>query len=191
MKATFKFKDLYMFYSYCFLFFLSSYAKSISIKKSSVYFQLNLFSNFHLTTSVNFIYKSSFLRCNSLIDIAVVDYIDQYKRFGINYLFVSHIYNNIIQISFLTPFETILPSLTFFFNSAFWAEREVYDMFGLFFINNKDLRRLLTDYGFKGHPLQKNYPLIGYYEIFYFDSTKCVKLLPIEISQGLKSKYIY
>ena len=82
-------------------------------------------------------------------------------------------------------------SITSIFSGASWWEREIYDFFGIYFNNNKDLRRILTDYGFKGHPLRKDFPLCGYYELIYDDVNKIIKKTNIEFSPKFKSYYAY
>jgi NADH-quinone oxidoreductase subunit C len=118
-----------------------------------------------------------------LSDILVTDFPDHKQRFVLTYCLLSLKYNVRInvktQISELTP----VSSITGIFKSACWMEREIWDMNGIFFENHPDLRRLLTDYGFEGHPLRKDFPLSGYVELRYDDSQKRVIYEPIEMSQ--------
>ena len=107
-----------------------------------------------------------------LIDIAAVDYPDEEKRFELVYLFLSHEYNNRIKLLIKIQLNQIVNSITKIFPSANWMEREVFDMYGIKFKNHPDLRRILTDYGFKGHPLRKDFPLTGFNEVRYSEKEK-------------------
>jgi NADH:ubiquinone oxidoreductase subunit C len=121
-----------------------------------------------------------------LIDIAVVDFPQKKERFEIHYFFLSVLYN--ARISFVVSTNEFLPipSLSFIYNSAVWVEREVWDLFGIFFVGNKDLRRILTDYGFKGHPLKKDFPLTGYIELFYDEIQKRIIYGPVSLAQEFR-----
>lgn len=119
----------------------------------------------------------------SLIDIFVVDYPDADKRFVLVYCLLSLKYNTRVYIKMHINELTIVPSITNVYKSACWMEREVWDMNGIFFENHPDLRRLLTDYGFEGHPLRKDFPLSGYVEIRYDESQKRVLYESIEMAQ--------
>lgn len=119
-----------------------------------------------------FLKKHTMSRYEILIDIIAVDYPNKIKRFEINYQLLSLQFNNRINISTFITEKEYLTSVVSIYKAANWFEREVWDMFGIFFKNNNDLRRILTDYGFKGHPLRKDFPLIGYIEVFYNDLIK-------------------
>jgi NADH-quinone oxidoreductase subunit C len=118
-----------------------------------------------------------------LVDIAVVDFPNVNNRFCLNYCLLSVKYNTRIilktELNELTPID----SITKIHKSACWIEREVWDMFGIFFEKHPDLRRLLTDYGFNGYPLRKDFPLTGYLEMRYDDSQKRIVFEPIEMTQ--------
>jgi len=112
--------------------------------------------------------------------ISGVDYPEYPKRFEIVYDFLTLSYNSRIRVKTYVDEITSLPSLTVLFSCANWWEREIWDLFGVFFFNHKDLRRILTDYGFEGHPLRKDFPLTGYVEVRYDDQQKRVICEPIQ-----------
>ena len=118
-----------------------------------------------------------------LIDITVVDYPENSKRFKMVYLFLSHQFNQRIIISSLINENEVVPSLTKIFPSANWMEREVFDMYGVKFKDHPDLRRILTDYGFKGYPLRKDFPLTGHTEVRYSEDKKKVIYEPVKLDQ--------
>ena len=111
-------------------------------------------------------------RFRQLIDITVVDYPESIKRFKLVYLFLSHEFNKRIILSYFINENEIISSLTNVFPSANWMEREVFDMYGVSFKDHPDLRRILTDYGFEGHPLRKDFPLTGHTEVRYSEDKK-------------------
>ena len=121
-----------------------------------------------------------------LIDITVVDYPEKSERFKIVYLFLSHEYNQRLILKYFISENEIIPSLTSIFPSANWMEREVFDMYGVNFKDHPDLRRILTDYGFKGHPLRKDFPLTGHTEVRYDDLEKKVIYEPVKLSQEFR-----
>jgi len=119
----------------------------------------------------------------SLIDITAVDYPSKENRFEVVYILLSVQFNSRIRVKCITDEVTPVPSITSIFNSANWFEREVWDMYGIFFEDHSDLRRILTDYGFEGHPLRKDFPLSGFTEVRYDDSRKRVVSEPVELAQ--------
>jgi NADH dehydrogenase (ubiquinone) Fe-S protein 3 len=121
-----------------------------------------------------------------LVDVTAVDYPSRSLRFEIVYNLLSIQYNSRIRIKTCVNEITPISSVTSLYSSAGWWEREVWDMFGVFFSNHPDLRRILTDYGFQGHPLRKDFPLTGYVEVRYDDSEKRVITEPVEISQEFR-----
>uniref|UniRef100_U5YE79 NADH dehydrogenase [ubiquinone] iron-sulfur protein 3 n=1 Tax=Entransia fimbriata TaxID=130991 RepID=U5YE79_9VIRI len=122
-----------------------------------------------------------------LIDICGIDYPSNVsKRFTIVYNLLSVKYNTRIRIKTKVDEITSIVSVSDLFPSANWPEREVWDMFGVYFLNHPDLRRILTDYGFEGHPLRKDFPLSGYVEVRYDDSEKRVISEPIEMTQEFR-----
>jgi NADH/F420H2 dehydrogenase subunit C len=118
-----------------------------------------------------------------LIDILVIDYPEKDQRFSLIYCLLSVKYNVRIKVKVFLDELTPVPSITNIYKSACWMEREVWDMNGIFFENHPDLRRILTDYGFEGFPLRKDFPLSGYTEVRYDDSQKRVVSESIEMSQ--------
>ena len=133
------------------------------------------------------------LKYNSLahfeqnIEIVAADVPTYSFRFKVIYVLRSLLYNSVITISFTTN-ETDLKvySINYLYQSSTWLEREVWDMFGIKFNNNLDLRRILTDYGFNGHPLRKDFPLSGFKEIYYDDSSKRIIFEPVEMAQEFR-----
>ena len=127
------------------------------------------------------------LKFRQLIDLAGVDYPDEEKRFQLVYLLLSHEKN--IRIKVIIKFNTdqLINSITKIFPSANWMEREVFDMYGIKFKNHPDLRRILTDYGFKGHPLRKDFPLTGFNEVRYSEKEKKVIYEPVKLEQNYRN----
>ena len=136
---------------------------------------------------VQFLKSDENLRFRQLIDIAGVDYPDQEKRFQLVYLFLSHEKNIRVKLSIRFDPKQIINSLTKIFPSANWMEREVFDMYGIKFKNHPDLRRILTDYGFKGHPLRKDFPLTGFNEVRYSEREKKVIYEPVKLEQNYRN----
>ena len=126
----------------------------------------------------NFIFKNEFLT-----DIAVYDVPGKTNRFTLTIMLQSTNYNTRMEIIIKTNETSPITSLYNVFGSACWVEREIWDLFGIFFVQHNDLRRILTDYNFEGHPLRKDFPLSGYTDIFYDDKYKKIVYTPIELSQ--------
>ena len=122
-----------------------------------------------------------------LIDICGVDYPSREKRFDVVYHFLSPTQNARIRLKAATDEETPVPSATDVFPGADWFEREAYDLYGILFTGHPDLRRLLTDYGFEGHPLRKDFPLTGFVEVRYDDEAKRVVYEPVELKQEFRN----
>ena len=122
-----------------------------------------------------------------LIDITAVDYPENSKRFKMVYLFLSHQFNQRIIISSLINENEVVSSLTKIFPSANWMEREVFDMYGVKFKDHPDLRRILTDYGFEGYPLRKDFPLTGHNEVRYSEDEKKVIYEPVKLEQNYRN----
>ena len=136
---------------------------------------------------VQFLKSDEKCKFRQLIDIAGVDYPEEEKRFKLVYLFLSHENNNRIKLSINFLPKQIINSLTKIFPSANWMEREVFDMYGIKFKNHPDLRRILTDYGFKGHPLRKDFPITGFNEVRYSEKEKKVIYEPVKLEQNYRN----
>ncbi len=121
-----------------------------------------------------------------LIDIVAADYPNEEKRFKIYYLLLAHENNLRIKISINLNIEEKIPSITKIYPSANWMEREVFDMYGIKFKNHPDLRRILTDYGFEGHPLRKDFPLTGFNEVRYSEKDKKVIYEQVKLEQNYR-----
>ena len=122
-----------------------------------------------------------------LVDVLGVDYPEREERFEIVYQFLSLKHNQRVRIKVATDEDTPVPSVADLYPSAVWYEREVWDMYGVFFADNPDLRRILTDYGFEGHPLRKDFPLTGYVELRYDDEQKRVVYEPVKLTQDFRT----
>ena len=122
-----------------------------------------------------------------LIDITAIDYPENQKRFKLVYLFLSHELNHRIVLSYFINETDQIPSLTNIFPSANWMEREIFDMYGIKFSNHPDLRRILTDYGFEGFPLRKDFPLTGHNEVRYSEDEKKVIYEPVKLEQNYRN----
>ncbi|WP_397543909.1 NADH-quinone oxidoreductase subunit C [Roseovarius salis] len=120
---------------------------------------------------------------STLVDITAVDYPERPKRFDVVYQFLSMYQNQRIRLRAAAREEDMVPSITGVHPSANWFEREVFDMFGLLFTGHPDLRRILTDYGFRGHPLRKDFPTTGYTEVRYDEEQKRVVYEPVKLVQ--------
>ena len=122
-----------------------------------------------------------------LMDVTAVDHPDREERFEVVYHLLSLKHNQRVRVKVTTDDATPVPSATGVFNSANWFEREVWDLFGVFFSDHPDLRRLLTDYGFEGHPLRKDFPLTGYVEVRYDEDQKRVVYEPVKLTQEFRT----
>ena len=136
---------------------------------------------------IQFLKSNEKCKFKQLIDIASVDYPDDDKRFQIIYLLLSHEFNLRIKILVKINEDQIVNSITKIFPSANWMEREIFDMYGVKFKNHPDLRRILTDYGFKGHPLRKDFPLTGFNEVRYSEKEKKVIYEPVKLEQNYRN----
>lgn len=141
----------------------------------------------HLKEVLHFLRDHTTCQFKSLMEITAVDYPEKEKRFEVVYMLLSVRYNQRIIVKTHVDEMTPLESATSVFSSAGWYEREVWDMFGIYFVNHPDLRRILTDYGFEGHPLRKDFPLSGYVEVRYDDEKKRVITEPLELAQEFRS----
>ena len=125
--------------------------------------------------------------CQQLIDITAVDYPERENRFEVCYQLLSLTHNCRFTVKCNADEETPVPSAADVYSAAIWYEREVWDMFGIFFSDNPDLRRILTDYGFEGHPLRKDFPMTGYVEVRYDEEQKRVVYEPVELNQDFRT----
>ncbi|TIL67965.1 MAG: NADH-quinone oxidoreductase subunit C [Mesorhizobium sp.] len=123
----------------------------------------------------------------SIIDVCGADYPSRAKRFDVVYHLLSPKQNIRIRIKVQADEETVVPSITGVFPGADWFERETYDLYGVLFSGHPDLRRILTDYGFEGHPLRKDFPLTGFVEVRYDDEAKRVIYEPVELKQEFRN----
>ena len=156
-----------------------------AIKKSEINFK-QLFVDINvenLTSTILFLKTNDKCRFKQLIDITAVDYPEKEKRFKIVYLLLSHENNLRIIINVHIDETVMVPSITKIFPSANWMEREVFDMYGVSFKDHPDLRRILTDYGFEGYPLRKDFPLTGHTEVRYSEAKKKVISEPVKLDQ--------
>ena len=124
---------------------------------------------------------------NNLSDMVCIDYLGRIRRFEVIYLLLSIQYNNRLRIKTRLSELIFIPTLTQVLPAAGWFEREIWDLFGIFFIGNKDLRRLLNDYGFCGHPLRKDFPLSGFFEVFYDDTFKRIIYEKTSLAQACRT----
>ena len=133
-----------------------------------------------------FLKSNDKLKFRQLIDIAGVDYPEEEKRFTLVYLLLSHEKNIRIKVSINFEIGKKIPTVTKVYPSANWMEREVFDMYGVDFTDHPDLRRILTDYNFEGHPLRKDFPLTGFNEVRYSEKEKKVIYEPVKLEQNYR-----
>ena len=134
-----------------------------------------------------FIKSNKNTKFRQLMDVTVVDYPENTQRFKVVYLFLSHEFNQRILLSYLINENELVPTLTSIYPAANWMEREVFDMYGVKFKDHPDLRRILTDYGFEGHPLRKDFPLTGHTEVRYSEELKKVINEPVKLEQNYRN----
>lgn len=139
-----------------------------------------------LPALVRFLKTDVTCRFSSLVDITAVDHPERRARFDVVYHFLSMYRNQRIRLKAAVREDEMVPSITEIHPSANWFEREVFDMFGILFSGHPDLRRLLTDYGFRGHPLRKDFPTTGYVEVRYDDAQKRVVYEPVKLVQDYR-----
>ena len=163
---------------------LTTKINKTSIKHNQIYVEID---KEDLVDVVLFIKTNKDTKFRQLIDITVVDYPEETQRFKIGYLFLSHKFNHRMILSYSINENELISSLTSIFPSANWMEREVFDMYGVNFKNHPDLRRILTDYGFEGHPLRKDFPLTGHSEVRYSEEQKKVINEPVKLEQNYRN----
>tara|TARA_B100001027_G_scaffold23461_1_gene13791 strand:- start:295 stop:900 length:606 start_codon:yes stop_codon:yes gene_type:complete len=163
---------------------LGTKINSSEIKHNQLYLEID---SEDLIDVVLFVKTNKDTKFRQLIDITVVDYPERSKRFKIVYLFLSHEFNQRMLLSYEISENEVISSLTPIFPSANWMEREVFDMYGVNFKDHPDLRRILTDYGFEGHPLRKDFPLTGHTEVRYSEGQKKVVSEPVKLEQNYRN----
>ena len=163
---------------------LASKIQQSNIENNELFFEVK---EEDLTETIQFLKSNDKCKFKQLIDIAGVDYPDNEKRFQLIYLLLSHEYNLRVKILIHFDEKQTINSITKIFPSANWMEREVFDMYGVKFKNHPDLRRILTDYGFKGHPLRKDFPLTGFNEVRYSEKDKKVIYEPVKLEQNYRN----
>lgn len=136
---------------------------------------------------VRYLRDNSACKFVNLTDVCGVDWPAREKRFDVVYHFLSPFQNQRIRVKVMTDEDTPVPSITPIFPGAEWFEREAYDMYGILFSGHPDLRRILTDYGFDGHPLRKDFPLTGFVEVRYDDEKKRVVYEPVRLNQEFRN----
>jgi len=159
---------------------LTTKIKESKIKHSQLYVTIN---SEDLLDVILLLKTNKNIKFRQLIDITAVDYPENQKRFKIVYLLLSHEFNHRILLNYYISENEKIFSLTKIFPSANWMEREVFDMYGISFKDHPDLRRILTDYGFNGYPLRKDFPLTGHTEVRYSEEKKKVISEPVKLDQ--------
>ncbi len=140
-----------------------------------------------IVKALTFLRDDTNCRFKMLVDICGVDYPERDERFEVVYNLLSLTHNQRIRVKVTTDETTPVPSVTGVFSSAGWAEREAWDLYGILFSDHPDLRRILTDYGFEGHPLRKDFPLTGYVEVRYDNEQKRVVYEPVKLTQEFRT----
>ena len=154
------------------------------IKHDQLYLTID---NEDLLDVILFLKTNKDTKFRQLIDITAVDYLENPKRFKIVYLFLSHEINQRIILNYFINENEVVSSLTKIFPAANWMEREVFDMYGIKFKDHPDLRRILTDYGFEGYPLRKDFPLTGHNEVRYSEDEKKVIYESVKLEQNYRN----
>ena len=163
---------------------LTTKVKKSEIKHKQLYMSIDSEDLIDVTL---FIKNNENTKFRQLIDITVVDYPENNQRFKVVYLFLSHEFNQRILLSYFISENELIPSLTSIYPAANWMEREVFDMYGVKFKDHPDLRRILTDYEFEGHPLRKDFPLSGHTEVRYSEDQKKVIKEPVKLEQNYRN----
>ncbi|MAJ22320.1 MAG: NADH-quinone oxidoreductase subunit C [Candidatus Pelagibacter sp. TMED64] len=163
---------------------LTTVIKESKISFNQLFLKVNLED---LYSTISFLKINEKCKFRQLIDITAIDYPDQSKRFVLVYLLLSHENNQRVVLKTEVQEQDSIPTITKIFPSANWMEREVFDMYGLSFKDHPDLRRILTDYDFKGYPLRKDFPLTGHNEVRYSENKKKVIYEPIKLEQNYRN----
>ena len=168
-----------------FINFFKKFIKLIQIINNE-YFKVILYSHVNINLFLNILCNHIYFRYKILSDISCVDYISKLKRFEINYNLLSIDYNSRLMVSVECFKSDIVPSIIKIYLNSNWLEREMWDMYGIFISDHNDLRRILTDYGFDGYPLRKDFPVNGYVEVRYDESYQYLVYEPIELMQNIR-----
>ena len=163
---------------------LTTKIKKTAINHNQLYIEIDKDDLFNV---ILFLKTNNETKFRQLIDITVVDYPEQTQRFKVVYLLLSHEFNHRVILNYYINENEVIPSLTSIFPAANWMEREVFDMYGVNFKDHPDLRRILTDYGFEGHPLRKDFPLTGHSEVRYSEDQKKVINEPVKLEQNYRN----
>ena len=163
---------------------LTTKIKSSKIVHNQVFLTID---NEDLLEVILFLKNNSDMNFKQLIDITAVDYPENERRFKLVYLLLSHEFNSRIIIDFHINENEMVSTLTSVYPSSNWMEREVFDMYGIKFKDHPDLRRILTDYNFEGHPLRKDFPLTGHNEVRYSEDKKKVIYEPVKLEQNYRN----
>ena len=163
---------------------LNTKIKSSLIKHNQIYLKID---ETDLTEVILFLKTNSKTKFRQLIDITAVDFPENEIRFKLVYLLLSHEFNQRLILTYSINENELISSLTSIFPAANWMEREVFDMYGVNFKDHPDLRRILTDYGFEGHPLRKDFPLTGHSEVRYSEEQKKVINEPVKLEQNYRN----
>ncbi len=140
----------------------------------------------HVLKVLKFLRDDPECQFRQLVDICGADYPERAERFEVVYHMLSLSQNNRVRVKISATEDVPVPSATALFSSANWYEREVWDMYGVYFTGHPDLRRILTDYGFEGHPQRKDFPLTGYVEVRYDEERKRVVYEPVQLTQDFR-----
>ncbi len=163
---------------------LTTKIKNSKIKHNNIYLTIDVEG---LLDVINFLKLNRNTKFRQLIDITAVDYPENTERFKMVYLLLSHEFNKRVTLDFYIKENDMINSISSIYPSANWMEREVFDMYGINFKNHPDLRRILTDYNFKGYPLRKDFPLTGHEEVRYNEDKKKVVYENVKLEQNYRN----
>ena len=164
--------------------FLNSVISDINVSEYELSFNIE---HTNIVKTLRFLRDEPLLSFTQLIDLCGIDWPEKKERFQVAYNLLSMNNNSRIRVKSSTDNNNTLPSITKLFPSSDWYEREAFDLFGIKFEGHKDLRRILTDYGFEGYPLRKDFPLTGYVEVKYDEEKKRVVYEPVELEQEYRN----
>ena len=163
---------------------LTTKINSSEIKHNQIYLTID---SEDIIDVILFLKTNEYTKFRQLVDITAVDYPENDQRFNLVYLLLSHEFNTRIIIQSSINENEVVPSITKIYPAANWMEREVFDMYGINFKDHPDLRRILTDYGFEGFPLRKDFPLTGHNEVRYSEDEKKVIYEPVKLEQNYRN----